>query len=120
MDLRAKLGKITRWTSAQSVTAQSLYTTILETINLATSQGWLKGLSWLDVEIEIDGRHLPCDSSRTLTVFGRMLTNRKCVGIQAAFDSEVRKGHVQPVASRQASSLPARGHIITMDVQLPP
>ena len=64
LEIRSKLGELARWPSAHSVLARNLYTVILETLNLANSQGGLEKQSWLDVEIELDCRHALCDRAR--------------------------------------------------------
>jgi hypothetical protein len=64
VELRAKLGAITGWKNNHSRIARALYMVILETLNLASTNGGLEKQTWLDVEVEIDGRHMLCEHAR--------------------------------------------------------
>jgi hypothetical protein len=66
LEIRSKLGELTRWQNAHSRIARTLYTVILETLNLAGTQGGLLNQSWLDVGIELHGRHALCDNARNI------------------------------------------------------
>jgi len=90
LEIRSKLGELTRWSNAHSNTARTLYTVILETLNLATSKGGLSNQSWVDVEVEIDCRHALCDRARkTLFVLAKSI--RGCIGVPTNHRSQVRE-----------------------------
>jgi hypothetical protein len=64
VEIRSKLGEMAQWHNAHTDIARVLYTVILETLNLATTKGRLRNICWLDVELEVDGRHALCDRAR--------------------------------------------------------
>jgi len=65
LEIRSKLGKITQWETGHSKIARALYAALLELLNLAKgiTDGTLSQLQTLDVEIDVDGRHIVCANS---------------------------------------------------------
>ena len=61
VEIRSKLGEMAQWHNVHTDIAHVLYTDILETLNLTTTNGRLRNICWLDVELEVDGRHALCD-----------------------------------------------------------
>jgi len=55
---------MTQWENEHTGTARVLYFMILETLNLAHTKLTFQKRSWVDVEIEIDGRHAVCLNAR--------------------------------------------------------
>lgn len=69
VEIRSRLGRITKWSNAHTKIAKALYILILETLNLGVavpSEEWKK-ISCIDVEVDIDGRHATCDRARMPT-----------------------------------------------------
>lgn len=69
VEIRSKLGQMTQWDNAHTHMARVLYSVILETLNLAHTKTNFQDRSWVDVEIEIDGRHATCVNSRETLIF---------------------------------------------------
>jgi len=68
VEIRSKLGQITKWTNAQSKLAKGLYTVILETLNLINADLDNQQLSFLEVKVDMNGRHVTCDRARKSTL----------------------------------------------------
>ena len=85
LEIRAKLGHMTNWSNIHSQTAKVLYKLILETLNLVNASlneksskeksvkeqllngsGKENKFSFIDVPIDINGRHAVCDRARKL------------------------------------------------------
>jgi len=64
VEIRSKLGQMTQWENEHTEMARVLYSLILETLNLARRKLNFEKRAWVDVEIEIDGRHAPCSNAR--------------------------------------------------------
>ena len=70
VEIRAKLGEMTQWDDSHTQMARALYSVILETLTLAQTLPNFEKRAWVDVEIEIDGRHSTCSNTRkSLPVF---------------------------------------------------
>ena len=56
---------MTQWDDSHTQMARALYSVILETLNLAQTLPDFQNRAWVDVDIEIDGRHSTCSNTRT-------------------------------------------------------
>jgi hypothetical protein len=60
VEIRSRLGQMTQWENEHTEMACVLYSLILETLTLVHRKLNFEKQAWVDVEIEIDGRHAPC------------------------------------------------------------
>jgi len=76
IEIRAKLGYMTKWSNDHSTTARDLYKLILETLNLidvVLKKNYNEKddhFFCIDVPVDINGRHAVCDRARKMTFAG--------------------------------------------------
>ena len=109
VEIRAKIGGMTKWSNSHSRTARALYRLILETLNLVDDKmkknppnadtekhNKRRQLSCVDVPVDINGRHEICDrarkkSSQTNTD-SQTLPSNSCRGLCSSSGKKVNNG----------------------------
>lgn len=89
---------MTQWDNDHTTMARVLYSVILETLNLARTKTNFQDRAWVDVEIEIDGRHATCSHARKYLMCLKLISLNRClIGIQTDGRLEIRKRRTKPV-----------------------